>query len=46
MAAYSPPMMPNVDSDIREDLLQWLDEEIMTTQQRHDEVQKTIREWR
>ena len=35
-----------MDPDIREDLLKWLDEKIMATQQRHDEVQKTICEWR
>ena len=46
MAACSPPITPTMDPDIREELLKWLDEEIMATQQRHDKVQKTIREWR
>ena len=45
MAAYSPPITATMDPDIREDLLKWLDEEIKATQQRHDEVQKTIHEW-
>ena len=46
MAAYSPSATPTMDPDIREDLLKRLDEEIMATQQRHDEVQRTIRERR
>ena len=46
MAAYSPPATPTMDPDIREDLLKCLEDEINATQQRHDEVQKAIRERR
>ena len=46
MATYSPPATPTMDPDIREDLLKCLDDEINATQQRHDEVQKAIRERR
>ena len=32
MAAYSPPATPQIDPDIREDLLRHLDQEIQATQ--------------
>ena len=41
MATYSPPTTPTLDPDRREDLLQRLDQEIMATQQCHDEVQRS-----
>ena len=40
MAAYSPPTTPQIDPDIREDLLRHLDQEIQATQVRHNEVQR------
>ena len=48
MATYSPPTTPQIDSDIREDLLRCLDQEIQATQTRHDEVQRRLqceRKW-
>ena len=42
MAAYSPPTTPQIDPDIREDLLRHLDQEIQATQTRHDEVQRRL----
>ena len=42
MAAYSPPTTPQIDPDIREDLLRCLDQEIQATQNRHDEVQRRL----
>ena len=41
MAAYSPPTTPQIDPDIREDLLRHLDQEIQATEVRHDEAQRT-----
>ena len=38
--------LPTFDPDIREDLLQRLDQEIMATQQRHDEVQRKLKQRR
>ena len=46
MATYSPPATPTLDPDMREDLLRWLDEEIMATQNRHDEAQRQLRKRR
>ena len=46
MATYSPPTTPTLDPDIREDLLQRLDQEIMATQQCHDEVQRKLKQRR
>ena len=42
MATYSPPTSPQIDPDIREDLLRCLDQEIQATQIRHDEVQRRL----
>ena len=42
MAAYSLPTTPQIDPDIREDLLRCLDQEIQATQTRHDEVQRRL----
>ena len=42
MAAYSPPTTPQIDPDIREDLLRCLDQEIQATQVRHDEAQRRL----
>ena len=42
MAMYSPPTKPQIDPDIREDLLRHLDQEIQATQTRHDEVQRRL----
>ena len=33
MATYSPPTTPQLDTDIHEDLLRHLDEQIQATQQ-------------
>ena len=46
MATYSPPTTPTFNPDIREDLLQRLDQEIMATQQCHDEVQRKLKQRR
>ena len=46
MATYSPPTTPNVDPNMREELLRRLDKEIMATQDRHDETQRQLRERR
>ena len=43
MATYSPPTTPQIDPDIREDLLRCLDQEIQATQVRHDEAQRRLR---
>ena len=37
-----PPTTPQIDPDIREDLLRCLDQEIQATQTRHDEVQRRL----
>ena len=42
MATYSPPTTPQMDMDIREDLLRCLDQEIQATQTGHDEAQKRL----
>ena len=42
MAMYSPPMTPQLNPDVHEDLLQWLDQEIQATQIRHDEARRRI----
>ena len=42
MATYSPPTTPQIDPDMREDLLRCLDQEIQATQTRHDEVQRRL----
>ena len=42
MATYSPPTTPQIDMDIREDLLRHLDQEIQATQTRHDEAQRKL----
>ena len=39
---YSPPTTPQIDPDIREDLLRHLDQEIQATQVRHDEAQRRL----
>ena len=39
---YSPPTTPQIDPDIREDLLRHLDREIQATQVRHDEAQRRL----
>ena len=46
MAAYSPPATPTLDIDICGDLLKCLDEQIMTTQHRHEEAQKRLQKER
>ena len=42
MAAYSPPVTPQIHPDIRQDLLRHLDEEIQATQVRHDEARRRL----
>ena len=42
--AHSPPTTPTFDPDMREELLRWLDEEIMAIQHRHDETQRRLKE--
>ena len=42
MATYSPPTTPQIDIDIREDLLRHLDQEIQATQTKHDEAQRRL----
>ena len=42
MAMYSPPMTPQLNPDVREDLLHWLDQEIQATQIRHDEARRRV----
>ena len=42
MAMYSPPMTPELNPDVREHLLHWLDQEIQATQIRHDEARRRI----
>ena len=42
MAMYSPPTTPQLNPDIREDLLHRLDQEIQATQVRHDEARKRL----
>ena len=42
MAMHSPPMTPQLNPDICEDLLQWLDQEIQATQVRHDEARRRL----
>ena len=39
---YSPPMTPQLNPDICEDLLHWLDQEIQATQIRHDEARRRL----
>ena len=39
---YSPPTTPQLNPDIREDLLHRLDQEIQATQVRHDEGRKRL----
>ena len=42
MAMYSPPTTPQLNPDIREELLHQLDQEIQATQVRHDEAKKRL----
>ena len=42
MAAYSPPTTPQIDPDIRRDLLNCLDQEIKATQTKQDEMQRRL----
>ena len=42
MAAYSPPTTPQMDPDIRRDLLKCLDQEIKATQTKQDEMQRRL----
>ena len=42
MAMYSPPMTPQLNPDVHEDLLQHLDQEIQATQIRHDEARRRL----
>ena len=42
MAMYSPPMTPQLNPDVCEDLLHWLDQEIQATQIRHDEARRRL----
>ena len=42
MAMYSPPVTPQLNPDVCEDLLQWLDQEIQATQIRHDEARRRL----
>ena len=39
---YCPPTTPQLNPDVREDLLQCLDQEIQAAQTRHDEVQRKL----
>ena len=39
---YSPPTTPQLNPDIREDLLHQLDQEIQATQIRHDEARRRL----
>ena len=42
MAMYSPPMTPQLNPDICEDLLHQLDQEIQATQVRHEEARRRL----
>ena len=41
-ATHSLPTTPQIDPDIREDLLRCLDQEIQATQTKHDEAQRRL----
>ena len=46
MAMYSPPTTPQLNPDVCEDLLHWLDQQIQATQQRHIEAQRQLQKER
>ena len=46
MATYSPPTTPQLDTDVCEDLLRHLNEQIQATQQRHVDAQRQLQKER